>query len=364
MTPSRRRQFGVEEEYLLLDAKTGRPTDHAAALIRSLPDHRESADREFFASQLETATPVCEDAAEAEAILTEFRAEASSAAVPLGIVMAGTGLPPVGGDEPGTVTPKERYRMIRAEARSAADHQYVTGTHVHIEVPSRDAGADVLQRLARWAPALMALTANSPIWCGEPTGFASWRYIMGLNWPISGYPPEFSNGDEYTRAVERLISTGVLIDSGAVTWLARLSHNFPTIELRIADAQLEPRDAVDFATVLRAIVDQGLRDAEAGIEPPRILPGLVNGAIWLAARNGLGSEVVYPLHGEAIPAFALLERMVDIHEATLSAFGDLDRVQGYLDRLRRQGSPAARQVAAFDRGGVPGLVDLYRSGSD
>lgn len=355
------RPFGVEEEYLLLDAARGIPVDRAADLIRATPELDEQTEREYFSSQLETATPVCRSAEEAEAALVGFRRTVSRAAMVRGVVLAGTGLPPVGGDTIGTVTPKARYRLIASEMRSAAEHQYATGTHVHVEVPSPDAGVDVLARLARWAPALLAMTANSPLWCGESTGFASWRHIMGLSWPMSGYPLEFADAEEYHRSVSQLVDSGVIIDTGVLTWVARLSENYPTVELRIADAQLEAGDAVAFAVIVRALVDRALAEAEQGIDRPSYAPAVVNGASWRAARNGLGSELIDPLTAQSLPAFELIERMLGTIEAELDRFGDRRRVDRYVRRLRTEGEPARRQLAAFETAGIGGLLELYRA---
>lgn len=358
------RTFGVEEEYMLLDRATGRPADRAAEIIRELPLHRERADREFFSSQLETATPVCAHAAEAEASLTEFRSLASRAAANYDVVLAGTGLPPVGGEATGTVTPKARYREIKSEVRSVAEHQYVTGTHVHVAVPSQEAGVEAIARIARWAPGLMALTSNSPIWCGKATGFASWRHIKSLAWPLSGYPPEFQHGDDYARAIDQLVASGILVDPGLVTWVARLSEQYPTIELRIADAQLDTRDAVAFAVLVRALVDTALTEARSGQPRPRLAPGVLDGAIWMAARNGLESELVDPLLAEPLLAFDLVDRIVAAATPALVRFGDLERVEEYVERLRGLGSPAQQQLRRFSEAGIEGLVSLYRQGSE
>lgn len=358
-----RRRFGIEEEYLLLDETSGRPVDRAAELVRSASALGEKAEREFLSSQVESSTPVCRTAVEAEAALDAFRSAVSSAAVDHGLVLAGTGLPPVGGDTAGTVTPRPRYLAIEAGVRDVGAHQFSTGLHVHVEVPSRDAGVDALARLPRWAPALLAMTANSPFWCGSPTGFASWRHIKGLAWPLGGYPPSFADGDDYTRTIETLVGSGVLIDSGMTTWVARLSENYPTLELRIADAQLEARDSVAFAVLVRALVDRCLSKAAEGVPAPRFAPGLVNGAIWMAARDGMSASVIDPLTAEPLPAFGMVETMICTVGPELERFGDLDRVERYVDRLRREGSPAQRQLERFAENGVSGLIGLYRSGS-
>lgn len=355
------RTFGVEEEYLLLDATTGEPTDSAAELILATPELGDQTEREYFSSQLETSTPVCFDAAEAEAALSRFRSTFSRAAEHCGVVLAGTGLPAVGGETIGTVTPKPRYRRIEAEIRGVGAHQYLTGTHVHVAVPSADAGVEVIARIARWAPVLLAISTNSPFWCGTPTGFESWRHVMALTMPVAGYPQIFANGEEYDRAVARLIDAGIILDSGLVAWVIRLSNNYPTVELRIADSQLRAADAVAFAVLVRALVDRALSDAAAGTERPVLTQGIVNGANWLAARNGLSSDLVDPATAERLPAFELIERMLDSVGSELDRFGDRDRVENYLARLRREGTPAARQRSAFEAEGVAGLLTLYRA---
>lgn len=355
------RSFGIEEEYLLLDRASLNPANHAAQIIRRLRPEANLAEREFLASQLETATSICRTAEEAERSLRAFRSEVSAVAADSGVILVGVGMPPAGGDEAGMVTPRLRYRQIAEVVREVAVHQYGTGTHVHVEVPSRDCGVDVLVRLARWAPVLLALTANSPIWCGRPTGFASWRHVAGLTWPLSGYPPAFTDADQYAQTVAQLIRVGTLLDEGMVTWVARLSHRYPTVEFRIADAQLDVEDSVAYAVLIRALVDRAVREYQDGGAQPSYAPSIVNAALWLAARDGLGAELVDPLSGTTHKAHDLVQAMVSSVRTELECAGDLERVTRYLERRRRMGSPAAVQRRHFDEHGLDGLAALYQS---
>lgn len=356
--------FGVEEEYLLLDKATGLPVNRAAELIREVPELGDRAEREFLSSQLETATAVCETADEAYTTLRHFRETVQQAASRLDMIVAGTGLPPVGGKEQVTITPQQRYLTLEEEMRSITEEMYVTGTHVHVSIPSADAGVDVLARLGRWAPMLLAMTANSPIWQGEDTGFASWRHLKSLAWPIVSYPPEFKTGEEYRRSVNLMVESGMILDPGVVTWVARLSQNYPTIELRIADAQLDARDAVAFATLVRGLVSRALSDYVAGAARPDLPRGLVTGGVWLAARNGLETNLVDPLTGEALFAFDAVQRMIDEARPELEATGDLALVEEYVERLRNEGSPAKRQRDRYLSEGLPGLLRLYAEHSE
>lgn len=354
------RTFGVEEEYLLLDNSTGEPRDRAAALLWSDAELERRADREFFCSQIETATPVCTTGAEADRSLADFRARAAEAAEAQGILIAGTGLPPVGGEVAGTITPKPRYREIAAMLRHAAAHQYVSGTHVHVEVPDRDAGIAAIAALSSWSPALLALTANSPIWDGTPTGFASWRHMVMLSWPLAGFPHGFVSGEEYTAGVERLVSGGIIIDAGMLTWVARLSEQYPTVELRIADAQLDHTQAVSFALLIRGIVERSLSEWSAG--QPVTWPAradMIDGALWMAARDGLSGSLIDPATAEVLPARDLVRRMAEYAAPGLERAGDTERVTAYLEHRLAVGSPAQEQLDRFAAEGVTGLLRLY-----
>lgn len=88
-----------------------------------------------------------------------------------------------------------------------------------------------MNRIRPWLPAIIALSANSLLWDDHDTGFASWRSVHFRRWPLQGCPPEFADAADYDRRVQRMVGIGSVIDTGLVTWLARLSETYPTIEL-------------------------------------------------------------------------------------------------------------------------------------
>ncbi|QBE49881.1 carboxylate-amine ligase [Leucobacter triazinivorans] len=352
-------RFGVEEEFMLLDAGSGRPRDGAEKMIGALPGLR--AEHEFFHSQLETATPVCESGEEALDSLEEFRAGAALAADGMGLVLAGTGLPPIGGDEPGRVVAKPRYLEIAEASRGSVARYYSTGAHFHVEVPSRDAGVGVIARFARWSPVLAALAANSPVHIGERTGYASWRYLLTQQWPTAGYPPAFADGAAYDRVVSGLVHAGALVDTALVNWAIRLSERFPTIELRTADAQLHAEDSVALALIFRALAARGLREHELAESLVHPQPDLLRGAHWRAARDGVSGDLFDPIEGEPRPAFHLVDEMIEHVSDELDASGDAEAVQRYIERRRRDRGPAQQQLDAWDAEGMAGLLTLYRA---
>ena len=355
--------FGIEEEYLLLDVETGEPTDSVDELIARLPHLKHRAEHEFLSSQLETATHVCTTADEAYESLRFFRANASKEAEKLGLIVAGTGLPPKCEEAANVLAWHKRYQSLGNEIREVARDIFVTGTHVHVSIPSADAGVDALSRIARWAPVLLAMTANSPWWEMNDTGFASWRHMKSLTMPIAGYPPAFRDGNDYARSVEIFTESGLVLDVGAMSWVARLSQNYPTLELRIADAQLHPEDAVCFALVVRALVGTAVQEYEHHAPRHDYPRGIMDAALWFAARNGLETNLVDPLTGLTSFAQESLDHLLRYARPHLEHTGDLARVEAYVDRLCTHGSPAHRQRVRFAEGGIEGLLDLYREGS-
>ena len=122
--------------------------------------------------------------------------------------------------------------------------------HVHVGVPSREVGVQVLARLRPWLAPLLAASANSPIAGGHDTGWASWRYVIQSRWPTSVPPAAWPDAAAYDAAVRRLIGRGAALDERNVYFLARLSPRYPTIEVRVADVCLDTGTAVLLAGLL------------------------------------------------------------------------------------------------------------------
>ncbi len=60
--------------------------------------------------------------------------------------------------------------------------------HVHVGMPDPEEAVRVLNGLRRYAPVLLALSANSPFWQGDDSGFASARTVIFQAFPRTGLP--------------------------------------------------------------------------------------------------------------------------------------------------------------------------------
>ncbi|EGX55626.1 carboxylate-amine ligase [Streptomyces zinciresistens K42] len=338
--------IGVEEEYLLLDPVTGLPVPladkvrRAAGLAPFVAE--QEVQSELLQAQVEVATPVCGTLDEAGGHLLRLRHAVTAAAERHGCRVAPSGTAPLRDGRPEAVTDKVRYRELLSRAPQLVAEQLVNGMHVHVAVPGREEGVQVVNRLRPWLPVLTALSANSPLWEGHDTGFASWRTVVFGRWPVSGMPPYFTDAADHDRRVQRLLRSGLISDVGQVYWLARLSARYPTIEVRCLDVQLSVDDAVPLAGLVRALVTTELAAAAAGEPAPDLAPELLRAALWHAARHGAGGTLVGP-DGDSRPAREVLDALLG-HVAPAARRG---RGHPAGDRPHRP-PPAGR-----DRGGPP-----------
>ncbi|MFD9595746.1 glutamate--cysteine ligase [Kitasatospora sp. NPDC059973] len=349
--------LGVEEEYLLLDPETGLPLARAAQVRRAAGLHPALADgevqHELLQAQLEIATPVCHALDEAGGHLLRMRHALGQAAREEGCLLTACAAAPFADTDrlPVPVTPTARYRAMHAQARRLTDEQLIAGMHVHLGIPDRATGVTLLNRLRPWLPLLIALSANSPLWHGADTGFASWRTVVFGRWPVSGPPPSFRDTHDYDRRTSDLVGEGLIRDSGQLYWHIRLSERYPTVEVRAMDVQLRPDEAVMLAGLLRALATRLLDDDRARPPVPAVTPEVLAAAVWHSARHGCTGTVLDPLSGHLAPAARAVAALLDYLDPVLTATDDERHVTPVLERLLREGNGAVRQRRTLRRHG-------------
>jgi carboxylate-amine ligase len=365
------RTVGVEEELLVVDSG-GRPVPLGPDALEVAsrrgegenPQEHERAEQEdetgdektaahlmpeLKAQQLELGTPVCRTLTEVETELRFWRGRAQSAAAATGAHVAALATSPV----PVTPLPTEgdRYARMLDTFGLTAREMLTCGCHVHVSVADDDEGVAVLNRIRSWLPLLTALTANSPFWQGEDTGYASFRSQAWHRWPSAGPNEVFADADEYHRLVEQVLDTDTVLDTGMVYFDARLSANWPTVEVRTADVALRVEDAVTLAGVVRGLVETAARDARAGNPPPAVPAAVLRVAAWRAGRSGLTGDLVHPLTGRPAPAAAVVGDLADHIRSALADAGDEQRVTDGLAALLRRGTGADLQRRVHEETG-------------
>lgn len=370
--------FGIEEEFFFLTPETMLPADIAEDVYARLsgdPRWARFVKREFLASQVEHASDVFTDLADAGAALLEFRREVDADAGRHAVCVASTGTSPDAHAFP-SITDVDRYhRVVRDMAGVIADHQ-MSGLHVHVGVPSREHGVAALNAVRPWLPLLTAMTGNSPLWRGYETGYESWRTVQLRRWTTAGCPPRFADAADYDRRTRQLLGVGGTTDLALIAWNVRLSEHLPTIEFRMADAQLTTDDTLLIAALCRALVVHAIDEVEhsgftaaasarpvrAADEPdPDVPPELLSAATLHSAHTGLSGTAFDPASGRLVPAPALVRHLERYLAEPLERMGDREMVHELVEQLLRDGTGAARQLAAWQRNGLAGLRRLYAS---
>jgi glutamate---cysteine ligase / carboxylate-amine ligase len=338
--------LGVEEEFVLLDPSTGAAVLAGPDLVRML-DGEPGVRPELMRFQVETATGVCTSLDEAGRELVRLRRLAAAAAAHLGCRLVASGAAPYRTPGLDAVTSQPRYRELARRYGPVAAQAGTCACHVHVGVPSRDLGVQVLARVRPWLAPLLAVTANSPIAGGHDTGWASWRHAIQSRWPTAVPPAVWPDAAAYDAAVLRLIARGAALDERSVYFLARLSPRYPTVEVRVADVCLDAGAAVLAAGLTRALVATALAEARRGTPAPAAPARQVAAALAAAARHGLAGAGIDPVTGQAVDAAALRSRLLDHVGPALRDHGDTQIITGLLRRLDDQGTGAGRQRALF-----------------
>jgi carboxylate-amine ligase len=352
-------KVGVEEEFLLVDAESGRPAPRISSIIEDAETLAGTkAQQELHQAQIEIASPPCSQLEDLAQGLEKLRATVANAArTHHALVVALGSFPSEMGMAGQLITSEDRYReMARANA-AVAREQLICGCHVHVSIEDPDHAVSIMNRVCRWLPTLLALSANSPFWEGHDTGFASYRTEVWARWPTSGPPGHFSDIEQYQDLVDRLVNTGVILDRGMAYWDVRPSDNYPTLEFRVCDVVLSVDHAVALAGLIRGLVVQ--YSSETGTSSTELRHELLRAASWRAARSGLSGDLIDPLDGSAKPARRAVEDLLDFVTPALDGLGDTRRVQRSVSQILEGGNGADRQRRALAvRHDVADVIEL------
>ncbi|MEU8839703.1 glutamate--cysteine ligase [Streptomyces roseus] len=341
---------GVEEEFLLVDARTFRVVPAAPLVLATAAGLPHEVHPEGTRYQVEISTPVADSATVLRAELAALRRTLTRAARAHGCRLLAAPSPVVAVEGPLHLTDDEpRQREQHRRFGSLTETLVSCGRHIHIGTLDVDTAVAVSNRVRPWLPTLIALAANSPFWGGRDTGHASWRAMAWAGWPSAGLPPHFTSTAHFRRSVQILLSSGAALDTKMVYWDLRPSGHWPTLEIRAPDMSPDIDTAVLQAELVRALVATALRDIEELRPEPALRDEVLRLARWRAAHDGLEGFGLDPYTGAEIPAADLAEALLDLVAPELAASGELDHAAKTLAGLLRDGSGAHRQRAAYAR---------------
>src|SRR6476659_10766848 len=304
----------VEEEFALLDPETLGLVNRfeelqEAAQGTELEPHRVG---ELIASEIEIRTGRCDSFADATALLGERRQQLRALAEPRGVALAATGTHPWSPWQEQRIIDTPHYRLNDQVLRYVVWRNNSFGQHVHVGINGPDRAIRVCAALRNYLPELLALSTSSPFVEGVFSGLHSARtQIFTRMFPRCGIPDALTSWDEWEAYVRFLYETGSITEHTQIWWSVRPHLAFPTVEIRICDAQPDLEEARSLAALCYGLTARIARALDEGEPLPDFPHRLIEENFWRATRYGLAGELIDLARGDVRPARAHLERLIE-----------------------------------------------------
>jgi carboxylate-amine ligase len=337
----------VEEEFALLDPET-------LGLVNRFEELQEAAQGtelephlvgELIASEVEVRTGRCDSFADAVALVGERRQQLRALAEPRGIALGATGTHPWSPWQDQRIIDTPHYRLNDEVLRYVVWRNNSFGIHVHVGINGADRAIRVCSALRNYLPELLALSGSSPFVEGVFTYLHSARtQIFTRAFPRCGIPDALTSWEDWEAYVRFLYETGSITEHTQIWWSVRPHLAFPTVEIRICDAQPDLGESRSLAALAYGLTARIARALDEGEPLPDLPHRLVEENLWRAIRHGCSGELIDFERGESIPARARLEQLLEWVRPVAEELGAAE----WLAIPER--NAAERQIARHDEG--------------
>jgi len=369
---SARSTVGIEWELMLVDAATGDlvgrgPEVIAAVRAASDPAARFTATAELLTNTVEVTSGVGRDVPQAVADLADAITAVRAATDPLGVELMCAGSHPFAQWYDQAVTDKTRYHTLIDRTQWWGRNMMIWGVHVHVGVEDVRKVMPLIGALGCYLPHLQSLSASSPFWAGERTGYASNRALVFQQLPTAGLPWPLADWAAYESYLDDMARTGIMADATEVRWDIRPAPRWGTIEVRACDGTPSLGELATMAALVQCLVEHLSRELDAGRELPTLQPWYHRENKWRAARYGLDAHLIVDRAGVERPVPAHLEETLDELLPIAAELGCRSELEGVHTTLARGASYQRQLRVADDAGGelravAAHLVAEFRAG--
>src|SRR6266571_4519209 len=304
----------VEEEFALLDPDTLELTNRFEELKAGAAGTEldENLVGELIASEIEVKTGRCANFGEAAERMGERRAQLGELADRFGVGLASTGTHPWSRWQDQRIIDTPHYRRNNELLQYVVWRNNSFGLHTHVAIRGPDRAVAVCNAFRNVLPELLALSASSPFVEDVVTGLHSARtQIFTRMFPRCGVPDAYDGWEGFEEYVRFLYDTGSIDEHTQMWWSVRPHLAFPTVEIRICDAQPDLRDARSLAALIHALGARFARAVDEGEPLPSLPHRLIEENMWRAIRTGLSGALIDFERGEVIPARARIEALIE-----------------------------------------------------
>jgi len=337
----------IEEEFSLLDPQTLELTNRFEEVFAAsrATDFAEHVVGELIASEVEVRTGRCESFPEAAAAMQERRSQLHGLAREIGLALGGTGTHPWSRWQDQRIIDTPHYRRNDEILRYVVWRNNTFGLHVHVGIAGADRAIAVHDALRNFLPELLAFSASSPFVEAVNSGLHSARTeVFTRLFPRCGIPDAYGTWQGWEEYVSFLYRTGSITEHTQIWWSVRPHLAFPTVEIRICDAQPDLIEAQALAALCHAVAARCARAHDEGEHIPVLPHRLLEENMWRAIRYGLTGELLDLDRQEPVPARARIEQLFDWVAPVADEIG----AASYLALPER--NAAERQIARLEEG--------------
>jgi glutamate---cysteine ligase / carboxylate-amine ligase len=345
----------VEEEFALLDPESLELTSRfeelkAAAEGTELDEHLVG---ELIASEIEVKTGRCANFSEAAELIARRRAQLADLTDRFDVGLAATGTHPWSRWQDQRIIDTPHYRRNNEILQYVVWRNNSFGIHVHIGIRGADRAIAVCNAFRNVLPELLALSASSPFVEDAVTGLHSVRTeIFTKLFPRCGIPDAYDGWAGCEKYVRFLFDTRSIDEHTQLWWSVRPHLAFPTVEVRICDAQPDLVQAQSLAALMYALGVRFARAVDEGEPLPNQPNRMLEENLWRAIRYGLTEGLIDFERGDVVPARARIEALIEWVEPVAHEIGaapylnvpDANAAERQYARLEELGS--ARDVFA------------------
>jgi glutamate---cysteine ligase / carboxylate-amine ligase len=306
--------IAVEEEFALLDPETLELTNRfedlkAAAAGTELDDHLVG---ELIASEIEVKTGRCATFAEAAELMAVRRAQLAELADRFDVALACTGTHPWSRWQDQRIIDTPHYRRNNEILQYVVWRNNSFGMHAHIGIRGADRAIAVCNAFRNVLPELLALSTSSPFIEDVASGLHSTRTeIFTKLFPRAGIPDVYDGWAGFEEYVRFLYATRSIDEHTQLWWSVRPHLAFPTVEVRICDAQPDLVEAQALAALMHALAARFARAIDEGEPLPDLPNRLLEENLWRAIRYGLTDGLIDFARGEVVPARSRIEALIE-----------------------------------------------------
>ncbi|HEY0160986.1 MAG TPA: carboxylate-amine ligase [Thermoanaerobaculia bacterium] len=350
--------LGIEEEFQVVDPSTRELKSHIQELFAEGEKRlKEEIKREMHDAVIEVGTPICRDIAHARREITRLRREIITLTKENGLCIAAAGTHPISHWSNVPITDAERYDRLVYELQMLARANLIFGLHVHVAVEDLETRIQLMNAASYFLPHIFALSVNSPFWCGQNTGWKSYRAKVFERFPRTGLPDHFERLSDYDNYVETLVNTNTIDNPKKIWWDVRPHPFFPTLEYRICDVPMRIDETICFAALFQALTVKLYRIHSRNMTWRIYRKSLLNENKQRAARFGTGGKLIDFGRGTEVQYTDLLDELLEFIDDVVDELGSRQEVE-YAREIVRRGTGADRQLAVFgERGDLRDVVD-------